>query len=390
MDFKVVEYSREKDQQLLDLFYQSIFYNKKEFEYVRVPNNWIYRYKMSGNYITKIVESNNEIVASLGVIIRNGKIGDEITKIGCFVDNCILPKYLDKYDEIFRLLFIEIEKELKEQDITILCGWDFLKNINNHKSFFEKMGFRWIKGANWFSSGIALEGSYPYVWKTKIDVFWKSIFKLFNYYNKVKSKFVKALPQGIILRPMKQSDIKNVCEIINESNINMELSSFYDYNEFKKIVKNNNINGIVAEKDSEIVGVLTYITSAWSGWMFGKPFYDKNWQIFFGFTPDEFVVIPKYKNSTLPTQMLKYLMSIESSRRYNFVASIFDRRLEWRRKACLNLGFAEPKFDQGAILAKSLDNNIKLDPNKCWHLPARCIIAPVPSTQNLLQFKAFQ
>ncbi len=378
MDFKIVEYPRERDQQLLDLFYRSTFYNKKEFEYVRVPNNWIYRYEISGDYTTKIVESNNEIVASLGVIIREGRVDNKITKIGCFVDNCILPKYLDKYDEIFQLLFQEIEKEMKERGIGILCGWDFLKNITFHEDFLKKMGFDWVKGINWFSSGISLTGTYPFAWTTKINTFWKNFFKLLRYYTKIKSNFVKVLPHGITLRTMKQSDLEEVCSSINNVKEDIEFSSFYNFNGFKNIIEKNNIQGIIAETNSEIVGILTYITSAWSGWMFGKPYYDKNFQIFFGYTPDEFVVLPEYQNSSLPANMLLSLMKMNITDDYNFAASVFDKRINWKRNASLKLGYSEPKFDHGAILAKSLNENIKLHPDKRWYLPARCILAPVP------------
>jgi hypothetical protein len=43
----------------------------------------------------------------------------------------------------------------------------------------------------------------------------------------------------------------------------------------------------------------------------------------------------------------------------------------------------EPKADFGTILAKSLREDIKLDKNKIWYLPARYILAPVPSTEEL-------
>jgi len=384
MKLKLIEYSEEIDQKLLNLFYQSIFYKKKEFEYVRVPNNWIYRYKMADNYVIKIVEFNRDIIASLGALIRFGKVDGDIVKIGCFIDNCILPKYFNKYNEIFKILFKEVENELKDRNVKILCGWEFLNNFKNHIDLFKTLGFKWVEGINWFSSAIPSSGKYPFLWKTKINIFWKLFFKLFSYYNKIKSELIETLPDDIVLRYMRQSDIKNVCETINQLSTNIEFASFYYYHEFKKIIKNNNIHGIIAEKDSEIVGVMTFVTSAWSGWMFGKPFYNNNWQIFYGFTPDEFLISDNYKNSTIPSHMLKLLMNLDSTN-YNFVANVFDRRLEWRKKACLNLGFVEPKFDRGVILAKTLAENININPNKCWHLPARCIIAPVPLTKNIFK-----
>jgi hypothetical protein len=385
-----VDYEKEIDRKLLDLFYQSIFYKKKEFEYVRVPDDWIYRYEVSKNYITKIVTYDGELIASLGTLIETGKVDNKTVKIGCFVDNCILPKYLDKYDEIFNGLFNEMENEMKERGVDVICGWDFLKNVNNHSDFLKNLGFSWVKGVNWFSTGISLNGNYPFKWKTKINTFWKTIFSLFKYYYKIRAHFIHSLPKGIILRNMRISDFKEAYNLINNSNKNTQFAPSYNFGKLKEIIKSNNIHGIVAEEDSKIIGILTYITTAWSGWMFGKPRYDKNWQIFFGFTPDEFAVLPEYQNSSLPVNMILYLMKISNpenstmqEKDYSFVASVFNRKIKWRRDAFLKLGCTEPKFDHGVILAKSLREDIKLDKNKIWHLPARYILAPVPSTEEL-------
>jgi hypothetical protein len=376
MDLRLVDYDESMDAELLELFYQSIFYKKKEFEYVRVPNRWIYRYGLSKDHVTKILVHDNEIVASLGVIIQEGRIGSKRTKVGCFVDNCILPRYLDKYTDIFQILFKETEEEIKERGVGLLCGWEFLKNVNEHHELYESIGFQWVEGINWFSNGIALAGDYPFIWKSKINLFWRAVFKMFSYYNKMKSLSVMPLPGGINLREMRGSDLEKVCALLKGADYGLSIS--YDPAEFE-----NNIQGVIAEKGSAIVGILTYITSAWSGWMFGKPFYKEPWQTFFGFTPDEFWVLPEYQDSSLPEHMLIYLVNLHRPKGNNFVAGIFDRRMKWRRDALLKLGFTEPRFDNGAILAKSLDEQIKLDPAKVWHLPARYILAPVPSPEEL-------
>jgi hypothetical protein len=127
--------------------------------------------------------------------------------------------------------------------------------------------------------------------------------------------------------------------------------------------------------------------------MFGKPYYDKEWQTFFTLTPDEFAIIQEYQATSVPINMILRLLKLKKpsedvlrKNSYGFIADVFDRRIGWRRKALLKAGCMEPKQDYGAILAKSLRDDIKLDPNKIWHLPARYIIAPVPSPRELQQF----
>ncbi len=381
MGFKIVEYSRERDAEFLKLFYESIFYDKKEFDYVRVPNEWILRYKMSGDYVVRGIERDDKIIASLGVILLDALVKGESVRIASFVDNCIHPHYRKNYNRIFELLFSDISAELRCQDVSILCGWEFEENFLRNQELFKRLGFKWIKGVNWFSSGINLKGTIPYFWRAEANLYWRLIFKLLRGYNKAKSLFVGRLPENIHLRSMEKSDYSDIVRLLENTNKDFEIAANYTLSKFGKIIKNNNIQGIVAEKDSEIIGVLTYIISAWSGWMFGKPVYSDNWQIFYGYTPDEFAVVGEFQNSTVPANMLLYI--IDSKPNYSFVASVFDRRIKWRRNAFSKLGFMEPTFDKGVLLAKSLDNDIKLDGEKPWHLPARCILAPVAYSEEL-------
>lgn len=392
MDLGIVDYSEDIDNELLDLFYQSIYYKKKEFEYIRVPNKWIYRYEISEDYVAKIAICEGEIIGSLGVIIRKGKINNNSTKIGCFVDNCILPKYLERYDEVFWPLFTEIENELRRREVDVICGWDFLEKIDSHSEFFKKLGFNWIEGVNWYPGGFDVKGDYPIKWKTHVNIAWKLFFKSITYYHKIKEKFLPKLPDSINIRNMEEGDIVGVYEVLNKCYNNVEFAPEYSLNEFRKIVEKNNIHGIVAERNSTIIGALTYITSAWSGWMYGKPYYDEKWQTFFTFTPDEFGVLPKYQNTSIPAQIALRLLKLKSPHEktlrknsYGFIADVFDRRIEWRREAYLKSGCFEPKADYGVILAKSLREDISLDPNKIWYLPARYVLAPVPSPQELQQ-----
>jgi len=98
MKVSIIDYTPEHDDELLRLFYQSVYgiptYKQaKGSDYVRIPHNWIYRYKLSKESITKVAIKDNEIIGSLGVAIRTGKINNRTGKIGCYVDNCIRLKH---------------------------------------------------------------------------------------------------------------------------------------------------------------------------------------------------------------------------------------------------------------------------------------------------------
>jgi len=388
MKLRVINYDEVYDDKALNLFYQSNFYNKKEFDYVRVPPEWLFRYNLSNDYITKIALLDNEVIGSIGLLIGMARFAKKKIKVGCFVDNCVLPKYSKERHRILESLFKELEKESKVRGIDIIAGWEYLKNVNQDKGFFEKLGFKWVDGANWISSSVVFSGTYPFEWKTKSSVIWSFLFRIMSRYHCFKEKFNPPLPESMIIRNMNKDDIKNLCDMAE--NIYSESSTFrviYDYQELENLFNSGILHGLIVEDNSKIIGFLTYIISAWSGWMFGKPYYDKNWQIFYGFTPDEFVVLSEYQKTSLPAHMILQLMKTKNpeegllhKRGYSFVADVFDTRIEWRKNALLQVGCIEPKFDYGVILAKSLRDDIELDTNKIWHLPARYIVAPVPSS----------
>jgi len=384
MDITTEEYTAEFDQELLQLFYRSIYFNRKEFETVRPSNNWIDRYRINNNSITKIAIHKGKIIASLGVIPTKCKVKGKVMNVGCFVDNCILPKFLDNYEIIFNNLFSEIENDMKQKGVNVICGWDYLKNIQQHKDFFHSMGFTWINGVNWFAGGYDFKGEYPRKWDVNLSLFWKIIFKLVFNMNRLTRSPLHHLPAGVKIREMVNSDIKKILKLSDNFYSDFELAPYYTIKEYKKIQRANNIHGIIAEYNSDIIGALTYITGAWSGWMFGKPSYSNNWKTFFTLTPDEFIITPKFQDTSVPTYMILELMKIkhpnkptEYKKNYSFIADIFDRRINWRRESILKSGCIEAKADLGAILVKSLKKDLNLDTSKLWNLPARNIITPV-------------
>jgi len=396
MDLEIVNYKEEYDQALLELFYRSVYgtstYKEdKGSDYVRVPPKWIYRYSLSEGSITKVAIENGNVIGSLGIAIRTGKLNDKKVKIGCFVDNCILPKYRDNYEDIFQKLFMNLESDAKKQGVDVICGWDFYKpSIGEHRELFERMDYKWVEDVCWYIGGCAIKGEYPYGWNsTDIGIFWRWGFRLLRYYYRLKERLTPKLSRDIKIRDMKNDDLEDVCELINTANKDTLFPPDYTKKDFQDIIKKNNIHGLVAEKGSRIVGVLTYITAAWSGQMFSRPYYDKDWKIVFGFVPDEFAVLPEYQETALPVNMVFELAKIKNPEKgikynnnYAFISDIIDERKEmkWRKKAFLKFGCTKPKVGRGVILAKSLREGIQLDTNKIWHLPARYIVAPVPSS----------
>ena len=396
MDITIVNYKKEYDQQLLELFYRSVYgtstYKKdKGSDYVRVPSQWIYRYTLSEGSITKVAIENDNVIGSLGIVIKTGKINDKKVKIGCFVDKCILPEHLDNYKSISQKLFINLENEAKKKCVDVICGWDFYHpSIGKYRKLFEGMNYKWVEGVCWYIGGSAIKGEYPYEWNsTNIGISWKLGFKLLRYYHRLKEMFIPQLSGDIQIRDMKNDDLEDICELINTTNKDTLFAPNYTKKDFQDIIEKNNIHGLIAEKDSRTIGVLTYITAAWSGQMFGRPYHDKGWQRTFGFLPDEFAVLPEYQKTALPVNMVFELAKIKNPEKgikynnnYVFISDVIDERkgMEWRRNAFLNFGCTKPKVGHGVILAKSLSDDIKLDTNKLWHLPARYIVAPVPSS----------
>jgi hypothetical protein len=394
MKIDIINYSKEYDKLLLELFYRSVYgiptyKEEKGSDYVRVPSNWNYRYSLSEGSITKIAIENDKIIGSLGIVIRTGKINGKKVKIGCFVDNCISPKYLNNYDDIIQKLFISMETEAKEKGVDVICGWDFYKlPIGEHRKLFERMNYKWIEDVSWYLAGDILNGEYPYIWNSMdINIFWRLVFRLLRYKYKLRGIFIPKLTEDISIRDMKTDDLEGVCDLINTNSKDTLFATDYNKKDFQDIIKRNNIHGLVAVKNSRIIGVLTYITVAWSGQMFGKPYYDKNWKIVFGFLPDEFAVLSEYRKTELPTNMVIELAKIKNPKKgtryksnHAFISDVIEghRDMEWRRNAFLNFGCMKPKAGYGVILAKSLRNDIEIDTSKIWHLPARNIVAPVP------------
>ena len=369
----------------MKLFYRSVFYKRKEFEYTRVPDNWFYRYTLHKGSIAKVALKDNKVVGSLGVINRVCKLDGEKVRVGCFVDNCVLPTHTESYEEILGALLQEIESDLKKCKVAALYGWDYLKHLNEHRKFFEEIGFEWVEGVNWYPGGSTPSGEHPYKWEIKLSPYWRIGFGLLGYMHRIREFTVGGLPPGIMIKHFNVNDVgevKKVIKVIESCYATTEFAPCYNYSEFRHTIRSNGIQGFIAERGSEVIGVLTYIAVPWSGWMLGKPSYDSTWQIAFTFTPDEFAVIPEYQKSGVPENMILKMMKLRDPHKetygseFRFIVDIFDRRIGWRRDSLLRVGCDEPTYDHGVILAKSLRKDIILDCSKPWYLPARFIVAP--------------
>ncbi|MHA2218214.1 MAG: hypothetical protein ACXACY_19935 [Candidatus Hodarchaeales archaeon] len=390
MNLKIESYKNVFDEELLNLFYKSNFHKRNEFDYVRIPKNWLYRYKSSKPYIIKIAKEDETLIASLGLVCRKAIVENKIVKIGCFVDNCILPEYNDFFEDVFTQLFREVEKSARKEELDIIQGWTFLKNLEKNREFWKELGFVYKGGINCYLGGSDYDFSYPQPPGFNIPAYWKILLGLNKYNFKIRERFLNPLKKSIKLRLAEKTDTEIIHTFLDENKVNEEFSSYYSYLEFKKNFEKNNIFGILAEERHELIGVLTFINTAWSGWMYGIPYYDVDWGIFYSFIVDEFYVSPEYQNTPLPSHMLLKLMKIKDPEKkimnknnYTYVGAIFDRQSDWMRRSFLKLGFSEPKFDYGVILAKSLNENIKIKLDKIWNLPPRYILAPVPSSQVL-------
>lgn len=233
------------------LFYHSVFYRRREFEYVRVPDNWFYRYRLHSGSIAKVALEGSKVVGSLGVISRICRIDGKKLKVGCFVDNCVLPTHSEDYEDILGNLLREMEKDLKEHKVAALYGWDYLKHFDEHRKFFEEMEFEWMGGVNWFPGGSTLSGEHPYKWEIKLSPYWRVGFRLLGYLHRIREISVDKLPKDIEIRKFNvksSTEIKGAIRLIERCYADSEFAPSYTYSSFKNAVDSNKIHGFIAEK----------------------------------------------------------------------------------------------------------------------------------------------
>lgn len=373
MEVSIEKYNKNSDQELINLFYKSIFQNRNEYEYAR--KTWIERYLPYENSIIRVAKVNKKIVGSLGILPTQMQLNGKKFLAGCFVDNCVSPEFNKQKIEINNLLFKEVEHEMQQKGYSLLIGWDYEKNIKNY-SEIENIKIK--TGINWISGGFEYKKNCPKNWQSSKSLL--SMFIFMKLYNKIKKDF-SIKDNDLKIRKMKSTDLTNFNKILNDIYTN-DLIVSYTKKTTNFLLNNLNLQGIVFEKKGKIIGIIPFNIGLWSGWMFGKPHITKNWEFFKTLIPEEFAFDRKYLDTPLPQQAAACLTNafknFDTLKDTNgFVTDVFDTSVAWKKKAYIGAGYLEPKIDLGVYVGKQLKNNIKLNLDNAWHIPARNIIAPI-------------
>lgn len=370
MTIKIINFKNEHDSLVLDLFYKSVYHTRNEFEAARTPS-WFHRYSLEPETIKYLALKNGKIVGSLGLITYLGYINGHKYKVGFFVDNCILPEYSTEYNIILSRLFYQIEKTAKKMSIDLLVGWDYKKHADHHNELFTSMGYSRIDGINWIGGGTK-HVQLISIKEFNLPLLWKIGLRILNYKHHIRELLLARLKHEKI-RSIHQKDIPEIVRIINNQNRSLDLSPKYTSTSLNRIMKKYNANGIVAELNGQIIGVLIYFLAPWSGWMYGKPGYTKRHGIFLIKHPLEFGVTTEYAER-IGAHLLFEAMK-EKGNKYMFLVDVIDRRITWMRNAFLATGANEFLYDYGTLFIKYLSKkNIKI--KKPVYIPTNLVISP--------------
>ncbi len=371
---KIVGYKKQYDDKFLRLFYQSIFFSRKEFDNARLPT-WYHRYSLEEHSCQYIALSGDQFIGSLGLISYDGVVDGKKQKIGFFVDNCINPNYPHEYNEIMIQLLNKLEDEAKKQKISIIIGWDYTTQADKHNELFQRLGYSRLDGINWFGGGSRPIRSFSYN-GFKLSLVWKIGLKLLSLkYRYQKQKF-KQLNE-VIFRNFENKDIDKAVELINARNKTLEFSPRYTKETLHKKIKKYSAQGIVAEKEKDLLGVLLFFNAPWSGWMFGKPTYDQKYAIILIRHPLEIAVSGDYQETITPHLLLRGYVDENHKGNLMFV-DIFDRRETWLTEANIKIGSDEFPYDFGTVFIKTL-SNVSIDLSKPIYIPTNLVISPYTS-----------
>ncbi|MEM0467319.1 MAG: hypothetical protein QXX20_06980 [Candidatus Thermoplasmatota archaeon] len=370
LNIKIIDFKDEHDDDALRLFYRSVFYNRKEFEYARLPS-WKHRYTLEEENIKYLAYINDEIAGSLGLISYHSYIQRKKVKIGFFVDNCVDPKFYKTYNEIMFQLFEKIEQQALEKDIDYIIGWDYTVKADEHNELFKKMGYQRLDGINWFGGGTTPLSVFKVEGFT-LSFLWRVLMSSYDLKYYFKERKLKPLNDTII-RTMEDSDIHKAVELINTHNEKLNFSPRYTTDSLKASIKKYKAEGLVAEKNNTIVGVAIFFAAPWSGWMYGKPAYTKSYGFLLIKHPLEFAV--QDNSEEIASQILSKAMKTEKNRKHLMLVDVFDRRIDWMKKAFLAIGADEIPYDYGTIFIKNLSEN-KIDLSNPIYTPTNLIISP--------------
>jgi hypothetical protein len=153
----------------------------------------------------------------------------------------------------------------------------------------------------------------------------------------------------------------------------------YTKKHLQKIFNDKIAHGLIAKKGDTIESVLLYFVGAWSGWMFGKPHYNKNHSFFFAYTPFEFILRDKRKTNIAAHLVFELLTQNEEyikNKGYSLFVDCFWEKEQWRENSLKLVGGEKAEFDFGCVLIKNLSGK-KISYNKIY-LPSLFVIAPIP------------
>ncbi len=380
--YTLIRYNKNLDEKLMRLFYRSLFFSRDEIEYVKEPT-WIWRYRESKKYI-RILSDGKNPVGSLGAIPTTVKVNDKMYKVAVIVDNCIEPGNSNDFERIFSHLFDDLLKSLEKDGFDIIALWDYEAKFNHHKLFYNNLNFRTIKNVNWSIAGIEYNHSSPKKWRGKNQ----KLIKLFYHYLKLSNKFtlnrkIQKRTENLKIRHCTDADVQRIINFISKIDTSHRMLVNYSKHSLNKLRKEIGLDLIIAELDNDIVGVISYFISPWTGMMYGKPIHD-DWEKFYTLTIDEFIVDDKLVFSEVPALLIEELIKVrQSHHRYKIklsgmIVDLVDREDEFRHTLYKKYGFMEPSFDKGLLLVRKINNRFPIDSIKSWHLPNRMILAPIP------------
>lgn len=371
MSVEIINFEKNYEQQTLQLFYRSVFYNRKEFEYTRLPT-WSHRYLLEDEIIQRLAIINGKIVGSLGLISYTSYVNDKKQKIGFFVDNCILPEYASEYDSIMSQIFQNVEHAAKTMKVNYILGWDYTRKVDSHNDFFHRMGYSRLDGINWFGGGT--KPVFAFFEKgDDISAIWKFALGLLNLKFQFREKRTSSLTKETI-RPLKNTDIPDAANLINSQNKFLTFSPKYSKDTLKKTMEKYHAKGWIAETKDTAIGVLITFLAPWSGWMYGRPEYTKFTNFLINH-PLEFAVNPEYAKQVAPHLLFTAMKSDVHNRGYSMLVDVFDRRISWATKAFFDIGADELPYDFGTLLFKNLSEE-SVDLSHPVYVPTNLVISP--------------
>ena len=372
MSVEIINFEKNYEKETLKLFYRSVFYNRKEFEYARLPA-WSHRYLLEDVSIQRLATINGKIVGSLGLIVYTGYINDKKQNIGFFVDNCILPEYTSKYDSIMSQLFQNVEHVAKTMKVNYILGWDYTRKVDSHNDFFCKMGYSHLDGINWFGGGTKPVLAF-FEKRENISFIWRLALGLLNLKFQFRERRTRSLTKETI-RPLKNTDISIAADLINRQNKLLTFSPKYSKDTLKKAMEKYHAKGWIVETKDAAIGVLITFLAPWSGWMYGRPEYTSKFTNFLINHPLEFAVDPEYAKQVAPHLLFTAMKSDINRRGYFMLVDVFDRRISWMTNAFFDIGADELPYDFGTLLFKSFaEDSIEL--SHPVYVPTNLVISP--------------